>query len=605
MIPKIIHQTWKTEQVPSEWTAFAESWKQHHPDWTYRLWTNADGAEFVEQFYPQFKDTYWSYQYDIQRADAIRYLIIYHYGGIYADLDFECLQSFESLRSNHKLVIGFEPKGHAQFQPRQEVLCNAIFGSQPRSEFLKTVIDFLIADVTPTLVHEDVLKTTGPLMLQKVYEQSDQSCVDAHPSIRFYPFENNAPELAQLVENSVASERIRQKLIGLGCFAVHHWANSWARGLAGDLVNPSPESIEGFDFHPMRDSPGKDLFNGGRDIAALAERCISDPRVVAFNTDGFAKHSICALSQLTELQNMNNNEGLYIKNSSAQSDGFLARHKNNQLVYLADAGPHPFSLFVDEINDKVIAQYIKNNRNWEPLETALVCKLISLGENVIDIGANIGYFTVLFSQLVGEQGKVFGFEPEVRNFSLLEANILFNRLDNVIIENQALSNSQGNADLYLSIHNKGDHRLGYVAARDKQTVSLIEFDQYMSGSALPIHFIKCDTQGHEHKVLQGMTKVIERNREHLCCLLEFSPGLMVTTESRGVENFIDFFEPLEAEIYLIEDVARNVKLMLMDRASLQQLTSSMLEHERPDHASNILVFFSVKARIRCFAKMGW
>jgi mannosyltransferase OCH1-like enzyme len=162
MIPKIIHQTWKTDQVPSEWTAFAESWKQHHPDWQYRLWTNADGAEFVEQFYPQFKDTYWSYQYDIQRADAIRYLIIYHYGGVYADLDFECLQSFESLCNNHKLLIGFEPKGHAQFQPRQEVLCNAIFGSQPHSQFLKTVIEFLIADVTPTLVHEDVLKTTGP-----------------------------------------------------------------------------------------------------------------------------------------------------------------------------------------------------------------------------------------------------------------------------------------------------------------------------------------------------------------------------------------------------------------------------------------------------------
>ncbi|MFT6406638.1 MAG: FkbM family methyltransferase [Arenicella sp.] len=605
MIPKIIHQTWKTDQVPEQWKAFAQSWKSHHPDWEYRLWSNADGAEFVEHFYPHFEQTYWSYRYDIQRADAIRYLIIYHYGGIYADLDFECLQSFESLRDNHKLVIGFEPKEHAQAQSLQEVLCNALFASKPRSKFLKAVIDFLIADDTPTIGLGDVLRTSGPVMLQNVYEQFNKSDVDAHPPVRFYPFENNAPELTQLAKNSDESERIRQKLIGLGCFAVHHWANSWTKDLAGELMNPSADSVEGFDFYPMYDSPGMDLFNGGREVAALAERCRADSQVVAFNTDGFAKHTIASISDLSVMLNANQNEGIYIKRPIANAKEVLEQHENMQLVYIAAAGPRPFSLFVDQTNDLVIAQFIESNRIWEPLETALVSKLVSPGENVIDIGANIGYFTVLFSQLVGEQGKVLAFEPEAKNYSLLKANILINRLDNVVIENQALSNTQGVADLYLSSYNKGDHRLGYTAGREKQQISSIELDQYLSGNALPIHFIKSDTQGHELKVLQGMTKLIERNSAYLCCLLEFSPGLLITAEPRGVEDFIDFFDLFETEIYLIQEVARNAELVLMDSAALRQLARIMLQHEAQDHSVNTLIFFSTNARIKYFAKMGW
>jgi hypothetical protein len=338
MIPKIIHQTWKTDQIPCEWKAFAQSWRHHHPDWEYRLWSNTDGADFVEQFYPEFKETYIAYPYDIQRADAIRYLVIYHYGGIYADLDFECLQSFEVWRNNTQVIIGFEPEQHAHEHLKEEFLCNALFAAPSGSEFLRRVIDFLVTDETKALTHNDVVRTTGPLMLQEVYEKHEKQGVHAQPPIRFYPFARNSADLALLSENSVASERIRQKLVSRGCFAVHHWANSWVSDLAGTLINPEPDSIDGFVFYPMHDSPGRDLFNGGRDILRLAERCLSDPRVVAFNTDGFAKHTVLATTELIRLQGENQNEGIYVKKSNTEA-AILAKHILRWLINIAGVGP--------------------------------------------------------------------------------------------------------------------------------------------------------------------------------------------------------------------------------------------------------------------------
>ena len=60
---------------------------------------------------------------------------------------------------------------------------------------------------------------------------------------------------------------------------------------------------------------------------------------------------------------------------------------------------------------------------WEPFETKIVKKLVQRGDVAVDIGANIGYYTLLFSRLVKLSGKVFAFEPEPANFSLLKKNI--------------------------------------------------------------------------------------------------------------------------------------------------------------------------------------
>ena len=87
-IPKLIHQTWKERQVPPSHAAYQQSWLTHHPAWEYRLWTDADNRAFLAQHYAWFLPIYDYYPQPIMRVDAVRYFILYHYGGLYVDLWF-------------------------------------------------------------------------------------------------------------------------------------------------------------------------------------------------------------------------------------------------------------------------------------------------------------------------------------------------------------------------------------------------------------------------------------------------------------------------------------------------------------------------------------
>ena len=92
MIPKIIHQTWKNENIPydtfkKEWI---DSWTNLNPAWEYKLWTDEDILSFIEDKFPWFVNRFNEYPKNIQRVDAFRYFVLYEYGGLYADMDFEC-----------------------------------------------------------------------------------------------------------------------------------------------------------------------------------------------------------------------------------------------------------------------------------------------------------------------------------------------------------------------------------------------------------------------------------------------------------------------------------------------------------------------------------
>ena len=71
-IPKIIHQTWKDDHVPVEWQAAQESCRQMHPDFEYKLWTDAQSREFIAAKFPELLKTWDKYPFNIQRADIIR-----------------------------------------------------------------------------------------------------------------------------------------------------------------------------------------------------------------------------------------------------------------------------------------------------------------------------------------------------------------------------------------------------------------------------------------------------------------------------------------------------------------------------------------------------
>jgi mannosyltransferase OCH1-like enzyme len=91
-IPKLVHQTWKTSEVPAHWKSSYDAWtsdamKQH--GWSHRLWTDADNRQLIQDKFPWFLSVYDGYKHPIQRADAVRPFILFTYGGVYCDLDIE------------------------------------------------------------------------------------------------------------------------------------------------------------------------------------------------------------------------------------------------------------------------------------------------------------------------------------------------------------------------------------------------------------------------------------------------------------------------------------------------------------------------------------
>ena len=91
----------------------SQTWKEQHPDWTYIFW-NGEKIDAFMAGHAEYRDVYNSYPYAVQRWDMIRYLILYEYGGIYADLDYECIDALDSLLENEFCCLASDPEEHAR-----------------------------------------------------------------------------------------------------------------------------------------------------------------------------------------------------------------------------------------------------------------------------------------------------------------------------------------------------------------------------------------------------------------------------------------------------------------------------------------------------------
>lgn len=113
-IPKIIHQSWKNKILPNKFQKWSATWIKHHPTWEYNLWTDEDNRNMVEQHFPWFLQTYEKFPDPVQKADTARYMYMYKFGGIYADLDVECIASLETLIS--KMEMGLCLMGESDWE---------------------------------------------------------------------------------------------------------------------------------------------------------------------------------------------------------------------------------------------------------------------------------------------------------------------------------------------------------------------------------------------------------------------------------------------------------------------------------------------------------
>ena len=159
----------------------------------------------------------------------------------------------------------------------------------------------------------------------------------------------------------------------------------------------------------------------------------------------------------------------------------------------------------------------------DPVQTSLIKKYVKSGNVVIDVGAHIGYYTLLFANLVKDKGHVWAFEPSGENFKLLKKNIEVNGCQNVTLINKAVSNNSGLTKLYLSKTSQADHKT-YDAGDPRSfiEVSAVSLDDYFREFKGKVDFVKIDVQGSETKVISGMEKIMSKNSK-IKILTEFWP----------------------------------------------------------------------------------
>lgn len=175
VVPKIIHQQWKTNTVPVKFMKWRKKWLTLYPEpeYTHMLWTDKNGRELIEMQYPWFLETYDSYEHNINRADAARYFILHHYGGIYADLDYEPQSNFyEHLPPNQVAMVESPYYWNEKTQ-------NCLMSSPKNDPFWVDLFTVLIKNSKK----DEVLEATGPILLDEAMEYS------VHPSY-ILPCEN-------------------------------------------------------------------------------------------------------------------------------------------------------------------------------------------------------------------------------------------------------------------------------------------------------------------------------------------------------------------------------------------------------------------------------
>jgi hypothetical protein len=178
-LPKIIHQQWKTDTIPDGvFTEYHARWKKLFPEPEYKhmLWTDKSGRKLIADHFPWFLEAFDGYAMNIQRADSMRYFILYHYGGLYADLDYEPFVNFWDALPNDRVSLIESPyKINEQVQ-------NSLMSSPASDPFWNVTFELLYERRTS----HKVLSSTGPAAMDAAISAAAPDPVHMLPCENFH-----------------------------------------------------------------------------------------------------------------------------------------------------------------------------------------------------------------------------------------------------------------------------------------------------------------------------------------------------------------------------------------------------------------------------------
>ncbi|KKU70559.1 MAG: Methyltransferase FkbM family [Candidatus Beckwithbacteria bacterium GW2011_GWC2_47_9] len=212
-------------------------------------------------------------------------------------------------------------------------------------------------------------------------------------------------------------------------------------------------------------------------------------------------------------------------------------------------------LFIDSTDDAGGVDLLLHGV-YSPFETEIIKRIVKPGMMAADIGAHIGYFTLLLAKLVGPEGRVHAFEPEPANFKLLSRNVEENKLANVTLYNLALSDQEGTHELYLDASNLGnpsfsERNLPPGAKKGSVSVRTGKLDNVIK----TFDFIKIDVQGAEGLALAGAAGTLKGVK---AIVMEFWPyGLR--NQGTNPLQLLEYLMSFGFSLYVMSEAKKELK----------------------------------------------
>ncbi len=219
-IPRVIHQIWLGGEVPEKYHNWMAAWAAME-GWEYRLWRDKD----VESMSLYNRDLYELSTNLGEKSDILRLEVLSQYGGIYVDVDYECvnIDVFQELHNQYDFYIGFEPIEHGVISTRNIFkMCNALIGSIPHHPLVKHLIVNMKANYFAVRQFEGTLERSGPSYITRIICEYLLYAPDRHknmylPCTFLYPF----------TEKDLAQENLLECLPETA--GIHYWSGSWRK----------------------------------------------------------------------------------------------------------------------------------------------------------------------------------------------------------------------------------------------------------------------------------------------------------------------------------------------------------------------------------------
>ncbi len=225
-----------------------------------------------------------------------------------------------------------------------------------------------------------------------------------------------------------------------------------------------------------------------------------------------------------------------------------------------------FQIYLDPKDTYGVSPAIGITGLYEPEVTELFRKLLHKGMTVVDVGANIGWFTLLSASIIGTSGTVIAYEPEPDAFSLLSKSVKLNEFANVKAIQKCVADSTRSMELYLATQNLGGHSIVSQVGNSSITVNSVTLDETLSGMGINrIDIMKIDAEGAEPQVIKGCVSHLSDVRN---IIMEWNGSYWAT--------HADLLDDLLGQFELYEIVKSPFLVKKISKMSLRSLKSTNL-----------------------------